>query len=158
MSRDQHVPADLLAAFVEGDVGEHVAAHIAEHIDGCPRCATQAAAMEPLAKAFASMDDPPVPDDLVDAVLAELHQTEPAPVVELAVGGGLLGSAGVLAIVTQHPVTLLADVGAVLGATEAIIRSMAAGLSPFTYLAATMAGLAAAGSVATMRFATAGEA
>ena len=37
---NQHVPDDLLIAFVDADVGEQVAVHIAEHLDGCPACAT----------------------------------------------------------------------------------------------------------------------
>jgi len=151
----EHVPHDLLIAFVEGDVGEHVAVHIAEHIDTCPACATRAASLEPLGPAFASMDDPPVPADLVDAVLAEFHTEERPPVTELMVGGALLGAAGILAMVTQHPVTLLADLGSVLGATEAVVRGVAAGLSPFTFAAATLTVVAGAGSVATMRYATA---
>jgi len=156
----EHVPPDLLADFVDGDVGEHVAVHIAEHIDGCPRCATQAAALEPLAPAFASMDDPPVPTDLADAVLAaalrEEARSERPPVTELAVGGALLTSAGLLAAATQHPVTVLADVGAVFHAAEAVIRSVSAGLSPFTFAAATTTVLAGLGGIATMRLAGAG--
>ena len=67
----QHVPEDLLAAFVEGEMGEQLAIHIAEHIDACPRCATRAAGLEPLAAAFAAVEDPVTPEDLVSAVLAE---------------------------------------------------------------------------------------
>ena len=66
----QHVPDDLLAAFVDGEVSEQLAVHIAEHLDDCPACSAQAVALEPLAAAFAAVEDPRVPADLVASILA----------------------------------------------------------------------------------------
>lgn len=127
---NEHVPNDLLDAFVDGDVSEQVAIHIAEHLDRCPGCATRAASLEPLHPAFASLDDPPVPPDLVASVLEAVNAEEPAPVVELAVGAVLLLSAALLAAATQHPVTVLADLSAVVRASQALLAGLSAGMGP----------------------------
>ena len=47
MTHSQHVPEDLLQAFVEGEVGEQLAVHIAGHLDECPACAQFAIVTEP---------------------------------------------------------------------------------------------------------------
>jgi len=153
----QHVPSDLLAAFVDGDVGEHVAVHIAQHIDDCPGCATKAASLEPLAPAFASMDDPPVPDDLADQIVRRLQAREGAPTLELLIGGGLMTAAALLAAATQHPLTALADPGALASASQAFLRSVAAGLGPFAYLATLAAAGSAFGGAMTLRLAPSPE-
>ena len=140
----EHVPNDLLHAFVEGDLEEQLAVHIAEHLDHCPHCATRAATLEPLATAFASCDDPLVPEHLATEVLAELaRQPHGRGVPELVVGVGLLALAGALAAATQHPVTLLADVGSLVSASSAVVRGAALGLSP--YAIASSAAMVAAG-------------
>src|SRR5688500_20047826 len=90
----QHVPEDLLASFVEGEVGEQLAVHIAEHLDGCPACATRAAGLEPLAAAFAAVLDPVPPLGLAQAILARLDEPDRLPVLEIGIGAGLLGCAG----------------------------------------------------------------
>lgn len=149
----EHVPHDLLDAFVEGDVSEHVAVHIAEHLDRCPGCATLAASLEPLHPAFASMDDPPIPEDMVRAVLDAVNADEPAPFVELAVGGTLLACAGLLAFATQHPITALADLSAVARASQALVVGLAAGLGSSATVAATATLLTGFAGVATLRLA-----
>ncbi len=102
----QHVPDDLLSAFVEGEMGEQLAIHIAEHLDSCPACATRAVGMEPLAAAFASMPDPDVPPDLAASVLAIASEPEPAraPRTEVAIGLGMLVAAFLLFVVLGDPV------------------------------------------------------
>jgi len=111
-----HVPSQLLAAFIEGDISEHLAAHIAEHLDACPRCLNQATALEPLAMAFASIDDPEPPSDLVHAVLAEVAEQERAPAVEMVVGAGLIVAAGLFAALAGNPGGLIWQTNAVLSA------------------------------------------
>lgn len=104
-----HVPDDLLAAFVGGDVEERVAVHIAEHIDRCPMCATRAATSEPLAAAFATVPDPVVPADLVASILEEAERPEPLPLVEVAIGLGLLLLAVFLMGMGEDPVRFAVD-------------------------------------------------
>jgi anti-sigma factor RsiW len=103
---NEHVPDDLLAAFVEGEVGEQLAIHIAEHLDSCPACATRAVGMEPLAAAFAAMPDPAIPTDLTAAVLAaaEAPERSRVPTTEIAVGLGLLVAAFLLFVALGDPV------------------------------------------------------
>ena len=106
-----HVPEDLLLAFIEGEVDDRVACAIAEHLDDCALCGTRAATMEPLAAAFASMEDPPTPFDLVEAALAELEQPERGPGVEVGVGVSLIFVAAVLALVGSDPVGTAVHLG-----------------------------------------------
>ncbi len=125
----QHVPEDLLSAFVDGDVGEQLAIHIAEHIDGCPSCLNRAAGMEPLHAAFAAMPDPEVPSDLAAAVLAEASQPERLPVTELSVAAGLMASAALVAVMFGNPVGAAAELGVVLYALGDVARVVATGLA-----------------------------
>lgn len=106
-----HVPEELLTDFVMGEVDEQLAIHVAEHLDACPRCATRAAHLEPLATAFAAVDDPLVPDDLIDDVLAAVAADERRrlPALEVAVGAALLLAAIVLVAMGSDPIGLLTD-------------------------------------------------
>lgn len=150
----EHVPNDLLNAFVEGEMDEQLAVHIAEHLDQCPHCATRAVAVEPLASAFASCDDPIVPEHLATEVLEELARgPQGRGVGELVVGVGLLGLAGALAAATQHPVTLLADLGSLVAAASAVIRGAALGLSPYAIASSAAMVAAGVGTALTLRVA-----
>ncbi|TNE87736.1 MAG: hypothetical protein EP330_17400 [Deltaproteobacteria bacterium] len=112
-----HVPEDLLVAFVEGELDESLGIHIAEHLDGCPACATQVAALEPLAVAFASVDDPVLPIDLVDQVLAAAsEQPAQAPVTEVTLGLGLLAAAAATFALFGDPVGSMIHLSMVLEA------------------------------------------
>ena len=57
----RHVDDERLVAFVNGTLADDAAALVALHLDDCPACAARAATEEPLAVAFASVDDPVVP-------------------------------------------------------------------------------------------------
>ena len=149
----EHVPQDLLTSFLEGDVSEQVAIHIAEHIDECPRCLNRATAMEPLALAFASLDDPEPPDDLVESILILAAEPDRLPSAEMMVGAGLLGFAGLLVGVTGNPVGLVVELGIVLSAVAGIGRALAEGLVHTGALASIVTLLAMLGSLATARFA-----
>ena len=92
----QHVPEDLLQDFVDGEVGEQLAVHIAEHIDACPSCATRAAGLEPLAAAFAAVRDPVPPPTLVASILARLDEPDRVPIPEIGIGVSLLLAAGLI--------------------------------------------------------------
>jgi anti-sigma factor RsiW len=108
---DGHVPDELLASFVDGDMDESVAVHVAEHLDACPACATRAATMEPLAAAFAAVPDPIAPKGLADAALARLEQPERTPSVEVMVGSVLLAAAAFLTILGGHPARSAVEIG-----------------------------------------------
>lgn len=126
---NQHVPADLLNAFVEGETTEQLAIRIAEHLDVCPACATRAATLEPLASAFARVPDPEVPADLVGAVLAEVHAP---PAVrarwELAVGAGFLVAASAL-LLAGDPVGVAVDLGIVTEVATSILTKVSSGVT-----------------------------
>jgi predicted anti-sigma-YlaC factor YlaD len=91
-----HVDDEILAAFVAGELGEHLAVHVAEHLDACLQCAARADAADPLAAAFAASLDPAVPEDLISAILTELDEPERLPMSEVLVGVGMLVLAGAL--------------------------------------------------------------
>lgn len=112
-----------LAAFVDGDLGEHLAVHVALHLDACPGCAARAVGADPLARAFASVDDPPLPDDLVAAALAEVDRPAPAPPwVEVLVGTACLVAAASLVAWQGLPASWLDAVRPVLTASGALVR------------------------------------
>lgn len=64
----QHIPPALMDKFVEGDLEEPVAVAVALHIDQCSRCHSAASAADSLSQEFATVDDPEVPPDLLDAI------------------------------------------------------------------------------------------
>lgn len=147
-----HVPEDLLQAFVDGDVGEQVAVHVAEHLDSCPSCATRAAGLEPLAAAFAAVEDPVPPAELVPAVLARARQPDRMPMLEIGVGVALIAAAALLAVGLQTPAGFLAELGEAAQAAEAVSRGIMASLgSSWVLLLLTMS--AGAGVAATLQIA-----
>lgn len=144
-----HVPDALLRSFVLGDVDESLAVQVALHLDACPACATRAAGLEPLASAFAAVDDP-LPPDLTAPVLSALQRPERRLVPELLVGGGFLGGAALLLAVLGQPLAVLARVGLLFDVTESVARALASGLGAMpgllaaTWVALLLGGLATA--------------
>jgi anti-sigma factor RsiW len=124
----QHVPDDLLHAFIDGDMGEQLAIHIADHLDSCPSCATQAAHLEPLATVFASVDDPEIPD-LVGAVFAELDESERIPVTELTIGGALIGLATMVAMALGDPMAAVVQLGVLADIAPSLSQNVVLGMS-----------------------------
>lgn len=127
-----HIPDDLLQDFVMGEVSEEIASHVAMHIDACPRCATRAAHAEPLAQAFAAVDDPLLPESLIDDVLyaVERERSRRLPALEIAIGAALLAAAAVLVALGSDPVSLIADsIGAVPRISGLIAQSSASVLT-----------------------------
>lgn len=130
-----HVPEELLGAFVLGDIDDELAVHIAEHLDACPACATRAAGLEPLALAFAAVDDPVAPD-LVDAVLAEVGSARPAEAgaaphrvaPEVPVGASLLAAAVLLTAAFGGPLAGLEGVRVLPQLVISVARALGAGL------------------------------
>lgn len=139
-----HVPDDLLQAFVDCEVDEQLAVHVAEHLDDCPACATRAAVLEPLGAAFAAADDPFVPDDLVQSVLAELRSPAPvvvaarSPLLEIGVGSGLIVMAASLVLLFGQPIQAAIRVGLALDALGTVASKVPlAGMVPMLLLAFT---------------------
>ncbi|MCB9665520.1 MAG: hypothetical protein H6732_15515 [Alphaproteobacteria bacterium] len=102
-----HVDDALLARFVAGDLGEHAAAHVALHLDACPACANRAREADPLARAFAAVDDPVVPEGLVAAALAEVEARGRATderLLGLGLAAALAVTASMLSVLSTGPV------------------------------------------------------
>lgn len=150
----QHVPADLLQAFVEGEVGEQLSVHIAQHIDDCPSCATRAAGLEPLAAVFAAVEDPIPPPDLTEVVLGQLDQPERAPMLEISVGAGLLACASCLALGIEGPVALATDLSVLINAFATLGRGLQISLGSFQLALTASTALAAVGAALTLHFAS----
>ena len=98
-----HISDDLLRVFVDGDIGNELGIQIALHLDDCARCHARARELDPLTAHFASCDDPPVPDELFQAISAS-RQQHPTDVVVPAVG--LLALAEVLAFMVNGNPTM----------------------------------------------------
>jgi anti-sigma factor RsiW len=130
-----HIDDALLARFSSGELSEPEAAALALHLDDCPRCAARALMDDPLQAAFASLDDPATPPDLVPAVLAASLRPRPLPaepivaIVLIAVAFGVLVLGG-------QPVQLLTEglllvrsalvTASALGFTSALPSTLAA--------------------------------
>ncbi len=124
-----HVHDDLLRRFVDGALEDEVAASVATHLDGCSRCATRAATLEPLALAFAAVDDPVVPADLSHSIVEAIH-APPVPIVEptlgaeLALALGLAAAAALLVAVTGDGPALMVDAAAAMGGASAAFGAL----------------------------------
>ena len=147
---NHHVPNELLQAFVDGEVSEQIAVHVATHLDGCPACATRAAGLEPLAAAFAAVEDPVAPDGLKESVLALLDRPmqfpERFPFLELSVGSVLLSVAAAIAIGLQGPAAALADIGISLQVVDVVARGLGTSVGSFQLALVASALLLAAGA------------
>lgn len=141
-----HPSEDMLAAFVEGDLGEHVAIQIAEHIDACPLCAARVVALEPLAGAFARMPDPEVPEDLVASILAAAEAPDeleaPSSTPEIAAGLGFLLAAAGLAATSGEVLSWLSRAAVLAEATHSAARALQVALP--SSLAVLFVGMAVA--------------
>lgn len=78
----QHIPPALMRKFIEGDLEEPVAVAVALHIDHCSRCHAAASTADPLSQEFATIDDPEVPAELIDALTDAAASPEPVPTTE----------------------------------------------------------------------------
>jgi len=115
MSHPRHPSAHDLGCFVEGALTEDVAVSVALHLDGCPACATHVASMDPLAAAFAAVDDPPVPSALLEALHIEARtpaRRGPEPMIAAA----LLGVGTILLLMAGGPAQTVAGMATVFRA------------------------------------------
>lgn len=145
---NDHVAPELLAAFVEGELGDHAAALVARHLDDCPACAARAMSADPLTAAL-RIPEPEVPDDLVARVL-EATAPRPAGLArsELLVGASLV-AAGLAVAFLHADVSALGGRLDVLGAAlhtasgqlraqPALIASLAASCTATAFAAVTL--------------------
>ena len=146
-----HPPRQELEAFVLGSLDEAEAVRLAHHLDACPRCATEAATLEPLAAALAAVDDPLPPPALLEALVQEARSPQglgPEP----AIAAGLLGLGTLLLFLAGGPAQTLAGIGATSRAlvtlAEAVVAQGGAGI---LVAWAGMAALILAAAVATAR-------
>lgn len=149
-----HVPDALLGRFVAGDLHSDLhsddAMAVANHLDDCAICQARVAALDPLAQAFASVDDPVTPPQLMAQVVEHaLGQHQPTDTTIPAVGAGLAVAAMAVLVLTGAPGELLGGLqalgsafGAVLRAVEipvAVITPIWAAAAMFTFAAAAVA-------------------
>lgn len=120
----QHPPESLIKRFAEGELSESLAVDLAMHLDECPACATQAATLEPLALAFASSDDPELPEDLMGEILEAVSELQVQPALpptlpesmpvgaraELVAGASLISVAATLFFLLGDPSQFAADI------------------------------------------------
>jgi hypothetical protein len=123
-----HPSEDLLQQFTQGELGEHLAIHVAEHIDMCPTCASRTAMLEPLHAVFAAVPDPEVPPGLIDAILRQADSeflaeegvavdvTETVARTEVGIGLALLTLASLVLVVAEGPIQHLEAARQVLSA------------------------------------------
>lgn len=114
----QHVSDELMRRFSVGALDEDVAIAVADHIDGCPLCLTRAIAADPLADAFAAVDDPTCPPDLIEDILQVSRRPSAAPLprAELLASAALLSLAGMLLLGLGEPLSLLTELAVASGA------------------------------------------
>ncbi len=146
-----HLHDSLLLRFVDGRLDDQEAVEVARHLDDCPACAARATAAEPLAQAFASVDDPDLPQDLVTTIVATARQ-RPAVAFprEPAVAAGLAAVAGLVFLGLGAPTELAATLGLLGDALGTVLRTVdlpLAIVTPF-WAAAAMFTFAVAGMTA----------
>lgn len=122
-----HTPPELLARFVDGTLDEDVAVAVALHLDACPRCATRAASMEPLAPAFAAAEDPAVPPQLVRCILEEASAVPAVDPTQagVQVSAVLLAASAGLLLLLGDPAGLVAELATLLGAVGTAAAALA---------------------------------
>lgn len=158
--KPEHPTDEILDRFARGELVGSVVVDVALHLDDCPACAAHAIDADPLAFAFASADDPRVPEGLVRSILEVDRRPRQAP-PEPAIAAGLLAGAALVMVVAGNPAGFLvrgaAALRAMLTATDTLLAHMqgfvpggqAAEVS--TLASALLAGMLLVFSVATAR-------
>lgn len=131
----RHVGDDVLRRFVDGDMDDNLATEVALHLDECPECANRANLVDPLASAFAAVEDPPLPLELASRVEQALAQVSSPvarrpDVLSPVLGGVLFAAAAVLLWLGGDPFPLVRETftglwGVVLG-VQAVAHAMPA--------------------------------
>lgn len=111
-----HVSPDNLALFAAGELPEHAAVEVAEHLDVCATCCHRVEELDPMFAALAELPEPVPPVDLVETVLVQAARPERLPVFELLLGGLLLAAAASLMVLFGEPIRVLTQAALMLGA------------------------------------------
>lgn len=146
-----HVPEPVLERFALGDMGESEAEAIAVHLDACPSCAARAAGLEPLAVAFAALDDPPVPTDLSANILAAARAPQvPVARPEITIAAGLAALAALAVLMGGAPTELMASTLALGRALVTVANALvtAIGVSAPLWAAVAVVSLVASAALA----------
>lgn len=101
-----HVDQSTLTAFVQGDLGEHLAVHVAEHLDACAQCAARADRLDPLTELFATAIEPELPEDLVTSILAADASRATPALSEVGLGLGMIALSAAIALAPGDLMTL----------------------------------------------------
>jgi hypothetical protein len=143
-----HIDPTLLARFASGEVGPDLAVEIALHVDDCPACAAIATGADPLAAAYASLDDAPLPDGLLDGILAA--DVGPLPASggpEPWVAAALVMAAAVAAAIGTHPGDLITH-------SWMVLKALGAGASALLSVTSVSWPLAAVAAACALALAT----
>ncbi|NOY25159.1 MAG: hypothetical protein GXP62_04720 [Oligoflexia bacterium] len=147
-----HVPDALLASFVRGTLPDDEASSVALHIDDCGACQARATSADPLSQAFASVDEPALPTELITGVLARVETGGPRLGAAVpAAGVGLAAAAALVLLLVGDPSSLLSGLGALIRAAEAILRAVDVPLALITPVWFAAAALSLAGAAITTR-------
>ncbi len=106
-----HPSDERLERFVTQRLPSREVVAIARHLDDCPACALRARALDPLAPAFASVDDPPPPEGLERAILERASQPAAPVVPPWGMALALLAMAAGLLVALGDPAGLFATAG-----------------------------------------------
>jgi hypothetical protein len=102
-----------------------VSEEVALHIDDCATCSNRAIALDPLASAFAAIEEPAIPQALNDRLRFALTYAPPAQPEWIAAGGvALLAAAAVLLTVLGDPSGLMSEAGTTLFASTAGVTAL----------------------------------
>ena len=111
-----HPDDAVLLSFVLGDLSQGEAISVALHLDGCPHCAARAAGLDPLTHAFAAVEDPALPEGLVESILerdavepvrdGKTHDLRQEPLVAVA----LMAASTLLFLALGQPAEVMASV------------------------------------------------
>lgn len=147
-----HPNDDFLLSFAEGTLDDGEAVAVAIHVDGCARCRSQVAALDPMTAAYLSVDDPEVPAALMTALRAApppLAQARTGP--EPAIAALLMGCSLAVMLLLGRPQDLLGTSLEARTAIAALFGGLwsAAGQAPvfIWFLAATCLMVVAAGTL-----------
>ena len=133
-----HPDDTVLMAFVMGDLATDEAVPVALHLDECPHCAARVAGLDPLTHAFAAVDDPVLPEGLVEAILEHdvlaqnprdgVHDLRQEPLVAVA----LMAASTLLFLALGQPAEVVASVVSTAQLAGTVASPLAAALDAVT--------------------------
>jgi len=138
---------DDLRRFLHGELPEDEALKLAQVIDAQPLLARRLRQLDPLDHALELLPAPPLPADLIDAILhADAGRPPSVPRGAWVAGLSLLGLASALALIGSDPLGLIFDLADAAATTPALLGAISPTLiSSLSLLLAAMLFVAASG-------------